>query len=131
MEYIGLYIGYLILINRNGPPDSEMEKGKTQTETETDLTEIVKFDSSSLGRLRTSLQSALLSSHHFLSSGGGSADLIITREIFQEETLPLHSDENQLNWDLTQSDKVVAKVNLKPEANTDTHKGESVLFKSE
>ena len=108
-----------------------MEKGKTQTETATELTEIVKFDSSSLGRLRTSLQSALLSSHHFLSSGGGSADLIITREIFQEETLPLHSDENQLNWDLTQSDKVVAKVNLKPEANTDTHKGESVLFKSE
>ena len=124
-------VQYLILINRNGPPDSEMEKGKTQTETATELTEIVKFDSSSLGRLRTSVQSALLSSHHFLSSGGGSADLIITREIFQEKTLPLHSDENQLNWDLTQSDKVVAKVNLKPEANTDTHKGESVLFKSE
>ena len=117
----------IILINRNGQTDSDMEDGKT----ETDLTEIVKFDSSSLGRLRTSLQSALLSSHHFLSSGGGSADLIITREIFQEKTLPLHSDENQLNWDLTQSDKVVAKVNLKPEANTDTHKGESVLFKSE
>ena len=40
----------IILINRNGQTDSDMEDGKT----ETDLTEIVKFDSSSLGRLKTS-----------------------------------------------------------------------------